>query len=316
MSHFTTFARTVCSVFLFILIISPPSLNADGPVGHIIIFPDLSYIPDQLDVMVGDTIIWQGNFAMHPLESTSVPDGAEPFANSTGSEYRYVVEVAGHYTYHCVAHQPAMSGEFTAYEDLPLPDQVVLIYPGNGETVEVQAGEPEVELRWYQAEPEVTVYNLDIATDVDFDDIVFTSDVLSDTLYGFTDVQDDQTYYWRVRAENATGWGEYSEVWSFTASIVVGVDNTETPYTFNLMQNYPNPFNPTTEIRFTLPERTHVTLEVFAVHGQHITTIVNESRDAGIHTVTFDATGLASGIYLYRLRADQSVRTKRMVYIR
>lgn len=74
------------------------------------------------------------------------------------------------------------------------------------------------------------------------------------------------------------------------------------PVRFVLHQNYPNPFNPVTHIQFDLPEEAHVTLTVFDVLGQVVATLVNDLRIAGHHTLTFNANGLASGTYFYRLR--------------
>lgn len=76
------------------------------------------YEPKQLNVAVGDTIIWRGDYVTHPLMSTSVPAGAEPFAQDTGTVYtplRYVVRVAGTYNYECAIHgSSGMTGQFTA----------------------------------------------------------------------------------------------------------------------------------------------------------------------------------------------------------
>jgi hypothetical protein len=85
---------------------------------------------------------------------------------------------------------------------------------------------------------------------------------------------------------------------------------------FELLQNYPNPFNPSTTIRYALPQRSHVTLTVFNTLGQQVATLVNDSREAGYHDVRFDSSGLASGVYFYRLRAGDYVGTKRLLLLR
>src|SRR5260221_4392531 len=75
----------------------------------------------------------------------------------------------------------------------------------------------------------------------------------------------------------------------------------EIPASFTLSQNYPNPFNPTTVIEYSLPEAARVTLKIFNVLGQEVKTLVDELDDAGDNSVEWQAGGVASGIYFYRL---------------
>jgi len=88
------------------------------------------------------------------------------------------------------------------------------------------------------------------------------------------------------------------------------------PTEFELRQNYPNPFNPSTTIQYGLPQRSRVTLTVFNTLGQQVATLVNAYQEAGYHDVRFDASGLASGVYFYRLRAGDCVATKRLIVVR
>lgn len=75
------------------------------------------------------------------------------------------------------------------------------------------------------------------------------------------------------------------------------------PTLFNLAQNYPNPFNPSTSIEFVLPKSCFVTLKIYNLLGEEVTTLVAEQRSAGAYKVNCDAIGLTSGVYLYRLEA-------------
>lgn len=85
---------------------------------------------------------------------------------------------------------------------------------------------------------------------------------------------------------------------------------------FELKQNYPNPFNPVTTIQYSIPQRSNVTLKVYDVLGNEIAALVNEEKDRGVYTVNFDATDLASGIYLYRIQAGSFVETRKMIYLK
>jgi hypothetical protein len=88
------------------------------------------------------------------------------------------------------------------------------------------------------------------------------------------------------------------------------------PGTFALEQNYPNPFNPSTTICYGLPSRSHVSLTVFNTLGQKVATLVQGEQEAGYHELVFDASGLASGVYLYRLQAGEFVQTKWLLLLR
>jgi subtilisin family serine protease len=87
-------------------------------------------------------------------------------------------------------------------------------------------------------------------------------------------------------------------------------------YRFALLQNYPNPFNPSTQIKYSLRERCRVRLAVFNVLGQKVATLVDEVQKAGEKSVTWNAAGLTSGMYFYRLEAGNFIQTKKMVLMR
>ena len=85
---------------------------------------------------------------------------------------------------------------------------------------------------------------------------------------------------------------------------------------FELNQNYPNPFNPTTQIEYSLPERGHVSLKVYDLLGKEVAMLVNEHKAPGSYEVSFDASGLSSGVYFYRLKANGFVDTKKLVVLK
>lgn len=90
----------------------------------------------------------------------------------------------------------------------------------------------------------------------------------------------------------------------------------KSPNTFSLHQNYPNPFNPSTNIEFSLPQTSNVELRVFDLTGREVVSLVSGVKTAGNHTVSFDASQLSSGVYIYRLKAGEFVQTRKMLLIK
>ncbi|UCE67846.1 MAG: right-handed parallel beta-helix repeat-containing protein [Candidatus Zixiibacteriota bacterium] len=89
-----------------------------------------------------------------------------------------------------------------------------------------------------------------------------------------------------------------------------------TPRTFILDQNYPNPFNAYTTIEFTIAEPQNIRLSVYDILGRQVQTLIDEHKQAGTHTITFDASDLSSGVYFYRLQAGDTVESKRMILLK
>jgi hypothetical protein len=97
----------------------------------------------------------------------------------------------------------------------------------------------------------------------------------------------------------------------------VGVlKGTGIPNNYSLSQNYPNPFNPLTQITYSMPKTTDVTIKIYDLLGREIATLVNEKKQAGDYKVTWNAEGLASGVYFYRMVAGEYIQTKQMILIR
>lgn len=98
---------------------------------------------------------------------------------------------------------------------------------------------------------------------------------------------------------------------------VTDVEETpSSPALFKLWQNYPNPLNPSTTIQYYLPSRCRVALVIYSVLGQRVAELVNGEKDAGHYEIQFDASGLASGVYLYRLQAGGYVETRKFVVVK
>jgi len=92
--------------------------------------------------------------------------------------------------------------------------------------------------------------------------------------------------------------------------------STDLPTHFILSQNYPNPFNPTTTITFALPVKSFVSLKIFDALGREVGTLLNEELSVGIYSKQWDASGLPSGVYFYRLQAGSFIETKKLILLR
>ncbi|NUN10109.1 MAG: T9SS type A sorting domain-containing protein [Ignavibacteriaceae bacterium] len=99
-------------------------------------------------------------------------------------------------------------------------------------------------------------------------------------------------------------------------NVTVGVEDETSPVSFTLNQNYPNPFNPATTISYNLSGRANVSLKVFDMLGREVASLVNGVKEAGNHTVSFDASNLTSGLYVYRLDAGSQTATRKMMLVK
>ena len=114
-------------------------------------------------------------------------------------------------------------------------------------------------------------------------------------------------YSYRLKNVDYDGRSYYSDVVEVE---VVG------PLTFALEQNYPNPFNPSTKIKFSVPEAGDIKLALYNIVGEEVAVLVDGVKEAGFYNVTFDATSLPSGVYLYKLQSANSVETMKMMLLK
>jgi hypothetical protein len=113
-----------------------------------------------------------------------------------------------------------------------------------------------------------------------------------------------------------TGSWNHAPRFVITVSPLTGVDEQPAPAHFALAQNYPNPFNPSTMIEYSVPRTGNVTLTVFDLSGREVKTLIRGTQESGLHRVTFDGTGLASGVYLYRLSTESQTAIRKFVLLK
>lgn len=101
-----------------------------------------------------------------------------------------------------------------------------------------------------------------------------------------------------------------------TSGITAVATTDGIPTAYTLSQNYPNPFNPTTTIKFALPKASKVTLNVYSMTGELVKTLVDKEMSGGWHEVTFEAREMASGVYVYKIQADQFGFARKMVLMK
>jgi hypothetical protein len=139
--------------------------------------------------------------------------------------------------------------------------------------------------------------------------------------YTAPSVVGQQTLFANGNSVNFNGENTGDE-WNFATNKIInvvqptGIEDQISANSFELSQNYPNPFNPSTRIQYQVSSNAQVLLQVYDALGNEVGTLVNGWKEAGNHSVNFDASGLSSGIYYYKLSADNFVETKKMIVLR
>ncbi len=196
--------------------------------------------------------------------------------------------------------------------DLAIPGTPQLVTPDSG-AADVN---PDPLLAWEEDEFALG-YELQLATDQELSDLLVDTTGLTDSEFQVDELEDNTSYYWRVKALGDTVDSDWSEAWSFTTNTSTNAEQDPAlPADLKLEQNYPNPFNPTTVISYYLPENSDVTLEVFNMLGKRVATLVSEQQQAGRHEVIFDGSELTSGNYIYRIRAGDYSEARQMMLVK
>ena len=147
----------------------------------------------------------------------------------------------------------------------------------------------------------------------------FSQESVVNITAGLTDFSNSQRmHYFGATSQAVFGVKlDVKDLWTYPAQ--TGVANEEDPLlaeSFKLNQNYPNPFNPSTVISYQLPASGKVTLKVYDLLGQEVATLVNTTMSAGAHEVSFDASRLASGMYIYRIQSGNFIQTRKMLLVK
>lgn len=176
---------------------------------------------------------------------------------------------------------------------------------------------------------DIIYYELTVASDEMFNDIVFQSGSISDT--SFATELSDGNYFWKVKAYTSDSTFVYSDALNFTINIPTGINESQfIPYEFKLEQNYPNPFNPVTKINYTVHsvETLHQTwngsnatslpvlLKVYNILGNEVATLVNKEQQPGDYVVEFDGRNLSSGVYLYKIQVGDKTLSRKMILMK
>jgi hypothetical protein len=151
------------------------------------------------------------------------------------------------------------------------------------------------------------------------EDLSFTNTTLKTAAMGGFPLGD--LFHWwpaKYTAWLAQANQEHTSILNMQTNGLTGVEQNQTtiPLIYELGQNYPNPFNPTTNIKFTVPVRSEVRLVLMNVLGQEVKVISAGSFEAGSHTVTLDASSLASGVYFYKLQTEKFSEAKKLVLMK
>ena len=206
----------------------------------------------------------------------------------------------------------------------PPPNPFMLLSPEN--RTDTLTKTPEM-FAWERTDdnvdhPDSLWYTFELSDNSNFSTKLDSINIQGDTSYTSPLQLALGTYYWRVSATNSSGlitWGSGTDTTPFEFIIGEQVSNDfeeEKPLGFLLEQNYPNPFNPTTSIRFNLPQSSFVSLKVYNLLGNEVATLVNERLASGKKSVSFDASELSSGVYIYRLTTEGFTQTRKMTLIK
>ncbi|ROL61007.1 T9SS C-terminal target domain-containing protein, partial [Bacteroidetes/Chlorobi group bacterium ChocPot_Mid] len=160
-----------------------------------------------------------------------------------------------------------------------------------------------------------TEYELLVSKKNDFSsDIVVNEPMVYNNQKSIGGLEYDETYYWKVKAKNASGSGPWSETYSFKVK-TLGSVNDEALARFKV-NAYPNPFNESNILSFSLVNNSRVVIKMYNLSGVEVETLLNKDLPAGEHSVSWRPKGLESGVYFYSIQIGDTKFVKEVKFIK
>lgn len=298
----------IFTILIFVAVIFSGTLQAQKK--YIVKVSSSGFLPSNLIVATGDTVEWRWIEGNHTVTSDSTQgiDVWDASLNSTIRSFSKVIETKGIHRYYCRLHQTNHSSgviEALNTEDiLPAISYFNATLTGRNILVKWKSG----------GEGSGIVYNIERRTDGGPWEklaIVNGPGISTRNSSGFTFTDKNITastqYTYRLKAVSPSG----NTIYSGESMVsVVG------PESYNLYTNFPNPFNPATSIKYSIPERSFVSLKVYNALGLEIATLVNSEQEAGEYEVRFDGTPYPSGIYYYQLKSRDYSEVRKMTLLK
>ncbi len=283
-----------------------PSDNAQG----VSTTPTLSWNPSAGATSYRLQVSTSSSFATTVFDDSTLPLPSKqvgPLANSAQYFWRVSVKNAGG------SSSFSASRSFTTI--IAAPTTPTLALPADS-----AAGVSTTPMLNWNASSGASTYRLQVSLVNTFDTTVFDDSTITSTSrqVGPPPLANNTKYFWRVNAKNAGGTSAFASPRSFTtqSTSVVEQINNAIPTEYSLSQNYPNPFNPTTTIRYAIPEQSLVRLEIYNLLGQRVATLVDENQNTAFYQTQWNAIGVPSGMYFYRLQAGPFVEAKKLLLLK
>ncbi len=241
--------------------------------------------------------------------------GADVYPNLSTSYYALTgLQLGTTYYWQVQSTDGSVTSDFSDVASFVTWSGVWAVMPVVGSPVDgIQLNTNAPVLSWFlPTNGNITSYEVQYADNPDFNNAVTQS--VSSTNFTITSGLENSTYFWRVRSFNETGdASQFSNAASFVPASPTSVEDQTIPSEFVLSQNYPNPFNPSTVIRFQLPVDGFVKAVVYDVLGSEVATLLNGDMAAGSHSLSFNASGMTSGLYFLRVTSGNFSSTIKML---